>query len=310
MKQKVRALEEAVKQAIKCREDVETEYTVLEAARVEQETELADATRRFEEARVRAEEWRARREKAEEEAGSRLQGARAELAYVEARLEKLRTKRERLEGRSGAEEEEEEEEENGEGPSRRVSDNNDSDALGGLVGELEAKLREILLERELIEADPYAQLVPSPSDEAPITTSIADKPSMATDTRAQGHATNHGRNASYSQGRCKRQGPPTALLHPYSHSHSHSHPPRAATTSFPPSASASAVRNAGASTSPRSHSHSTRGTGTGKGLVPRRKSSPPPHTHTQAEKSALSLNARPFEPASIKGKNHSRAGAN
>ncbi len=284
MKQKVRALEEAVKQAIKCREDVETEYTVLEAARVEQETELADATRRF------------------------------ELAYVEARLEKLRTKRERLEGRSGAEEvgeeEEEEEEENGEGPSRRVSDNNDSDALGGLVGELEAKLREILLERELIEADPYAQLVPSPSDEAPITTSIADKPSMATDTRAQGHATNHGRNASYSQGRCKRQGPPTALLHPYSHSHSHSHPPRAATTSFPPSASASAVRNAGASTSPRSHSHSTRGTGTGKGSVPRRKSSPPPHTHTQAEKSALSLNARPFEPASIKGKNHSRAGAN
>ena len=76
MKQKARALEEAVKQAIKCREDVETEYVVLEAARVEQEAELADASRRFEATRVRAEEWRARREKAEEEAGSRLQGAR------------------------------------------------------------------------------------------------------------------------------------------------------------------------------------------------------------------------------------------
>jgi len=101
MKQKVRALEEAVKQAIKCREDVEAEYAVLEATRVEQGEDLADASRRFEEARLRAEEWRARRKKAEEEAGSRLHGARAELAAVEARLEKLRAKRERLEGRVG-----------------------------------------------------------------------------------------------------------------------------------------------------------------------------------------------------------------
>ena len=310
MKQKVRALEEAVKQAIKCREDVETEYAVLEAARVEQETELADASRRFEETRVRAEEWRARREKAEEEAGSRLQGARAELAAVEARLEKLRAKRERLEGRSGAEEggeaEEEGEEENGEGLSRRGGDKNGSDALGGLVGELEVKLREILLERERIEADPYAQLVPSHADEAvPIATAAMEKTSMATDTRAQGHAANHGRNASYSHVRSKRPGQPTSHHLSYSHSHSHSHPPRATTTSVPPPASATATRTAPASTSPRNHPHSTRGTGTGKGSVPRRKSSPPPHTQ-QAEKSALSLNARPFEPASIKGKNHSR----
>ncbi|KAH9992288.1 hypothetical protein BJV77DRAFT_1183795 [Russula vinacea] len=123
MKQKVRALEEAVKQAIKCREDVEAEHAKLEAARVEQGAELADASRRFKEARVSAEDWRRRREKAEEEAGSRLQGARAELAAVEARLEKLRAKRERLEGRAAAEEGDEEEgegeEENGEGPSRR-----------------------------------------------------------------------------------------------------------------------------------------------------------------------------------------------
>jgi hypothetical protein len=313
MKQKVRALEEAVKQAIKCREDVETEYAVLEAARVEQEAELADTSGRFEETRVRAEEWRARREKAEEEAGSRLHGARAELAAVEARLEKLRAKRERLEGRPGAEEggEDEEggEEETGEGLSRRGGDKDGSDALGGLVGELEAKLREILLERERIEADPYAQLVPSHTDEAPIATAATDKPSTAADTRAQGHAANHGRNASYSHARSKRPGQPSSHPgpHSYSHSHSHSHPPRAATTSFPLPASAIAARTAAAaaSTSPRNHPHSTRGTGTGKGPVPRRKSSPPPH-HTQAEKSALSLNARPFEPASIKGKNHSR----
>jgi hypothetical protein len=308
MKQKVRALEEAVKQAIKGREDVETEYAVLEAARVEQGAELADASQRFEETHVRAEEWRARREKAEEEAGSRLQGARAELAAVEARLEKLRAKRERLEGRSGTEEggEEEErgEEEHGEGLIHRGGDKDGSDAPGGLVGELEARLREILLERERIEADPYAQPVSSHTDEALITTPATDKPSMAVDTRAQGLATNHGRNASYSHARSKRPGQPTSHHHSYSHSHSHSHPPRATTTSFPLPTSAAARTATAASTSPRNHSHSTRGTGTGKGSVPRRKSSPPPHT--QAEKSALSLNARPFEPASIKGKNHSR----
>lgn len=302
MKQKARALEEAVKQAIKGREDVETEYAVLETARIEQEAELADASRRFEETRVRAEEWRARREKAEEDAGSRLQGARAELAAVETRLEKLRAKRERLEGPSGAEEGgEEEEEENGEGLSRRGGDRDGSDALGGLVGELEAKLRDILLERERIEADPYAQLAPSPTDEAPTATAATDKLSMAADTRVQGHATNHGRNASYSHARSKRPGQqPTSHHHSYSHSHS----PRATTTSSTPPASATPARAAAASTSPRNHPHSTRGTGTGKGSVPRRKSSPPPHT--LAEKSALSLNARPFEPASIKGKNHSR----
>jgi hypothetical protein len=166
-------------------------------------------------------------------------------------------------------------------------------------------LREILLERERIEADPYAQLVPSPTDEAPIPTTATDKPSMAPDTRAQGHAANHGRNASYSHARSKRPGQqPTSQHHSYSHSHSHSHPPRATTTSFPPPVSATAARTTAASTPPRNHPHSTRGTGTGKGSVPRRKSSPPPHT--QAEKSALSLNARPFEPASTKGKNHSR----
>jgi hypothetical protein len=317
MKQKVRALEEAVKQAIKCREDVEAEHAKLEAAHVEQGAELADASRRFKEARVRAEDWRGRREKAEEEAGSRLQGARAELAAVEARLEKLRAKRERLEGRAAAEEgdeeEEEGEEENGEGPSRRGGDKDGLDTLGGLVGELEAKLREMLLERERIEADPYGQFVSPRSDEAPIATAATDKLATTTDTRAQGPAANHKRNASYSHARSKRPGPPPISHHhqPYSHSHSHSHPARATTTttttttSFPPSASASATR-AVAPTSPRNHPNPPRGTGTGKGSVARRKSSPPPHT--QAEKSALSLNARPFEPASIKGKNHTRGG--
>jgi len=314
MKQKVRALEEAVKQAVKCREDVETGYAALVAARIEQEEELADASRRFKEARVRAEEWRARREKAEEEAGSRLQGARAELVAVEARLEKLRVKREKLEGRAGAEEggeEEEEGEENGEGPSRRGGNNDGLDALGGLVGDLGAKLREILLERERIEADPYGQFVPSHSDESPIATAAADKLAMAADTPAQGHAVNHNRNVSYSHAhptaaRNKRPGPPISHHPPYSHSHSHSHPARATTTSFPspPAASASATRTV-ASTSPRSHTYPARG-GTGKGSVARRKSSPPPHA--PAEKSALSLNARPFEPASIKGKNHARGG--
>ncbi|KAH9962180.1 hypothetical protein BC827DRAFT_1199500 [Russula dissimulans] len=333
MKQKVRALEEAVKQAIKCREDVEAEYAVLEATRVEQGEDLADASRRFEEARLRAEEWGARRKKAEEEAGSRLHGARAELAAVEARLEKLRAKRERLEGRVGAEEGEEEEvegeEETGEGPSRRGEDEDGLDVPGGLIGELEAKLREMLLEHERIEADPYGQAIPSHPDESAIAATATatatataaaaaaaavvstDKLGLAGDGRTPGYAPpNHGRNTSHSHShpavRGKRPVPPF-LHHHHSHSHPHSARP-AATSSFSPPASAPAAARTSmtsSSTSPRSHP-STRISGPGKGAVARRKSSPPPHSH--AEKSALSLNAPPFEPASIKAKMSSRAG--
>ncbi|KAH8993615.1 hypothetical protein EDB86DRAFT_2928864 [Lactarius hatsudake] len=258
MRQKVRALEEAVKQAVKGREDVEAEYALLEATRVEQEAELADALRRFEEARIRAEEWRTRREKAEEESGNKLQGAKAELAAVEARLEKLRAKRERLEGRPGEADGEED-------------DLGAPASGGGLVGELEAKLREMSLERERIEADPCGQVIAVPSyfDEA--------EKSAGGDVRPPGH--------NRHSARSKRS----------AHSHQHSHS-RAATHSSP--ASASTARQS--PTLQRSHTTRGSGSGSGKGSIARRKSSPPPHS--QAEKSALSLNAPPFEPSSIKGK--------
>ena len=332
MKQKSRALEEAVKQAIKCREDVEAEYAVLEAARAGQETELADALHRYEEARARAEDWRARREKAEEEASHKLHGARAGLVAVEARLEKLRAKREKLDGRTGGEGDEgaEGDEESGEGPSRRAEDDDGLDVPGGVVGELEAKLREMLLERERIEADPYGQFALSHTDEA----AVAVGP--AAESYPPGHAPNHGRNASHSHvhsppaSRNKRPGPlfshhhhsqshTHTHPHPHSHSHSHSYSARstatmAASTSLSGPASAPPVARAVAaapSLLPRNpHGPRASGSGTsagsGKGSVTRRKSSPPPHTHMQTEKSALSLNAPPFEPASIKGKNNAR----
>jgi hypothetical protein len=270
MRQKVRALEEAVKQAIKGREDVEAEYALLESTRVEQEAELTDTLRRFEEARARAEEWRSRREKAEEETGNRLQGAKAELAAVEARLEKLRAKRERLEGPPGGPLEAD-----GEG------DNNVGAPASGLVGELEAKLREMELERERIEADPCGlATVPSQSEEA--------EKSAGSDARATGHLpSSHTRHPA----RNKR----TTPSHSHQHSHSHAHS-RAPTHSSP--ASASTTRQS--PTLQRSNTARASGCGTGKGSVARRKSSPPPHS--QAEKSSLSLNAPPFEPSSIKGK--------
>lgn len=349
MKQKSRALEEAVKQAIKCREDVEAEYAVLEAAGAEQETELADALRRYEEARARAEDWRSRREKAEEEANSKLRGARAELAAVEARLEKLRAKREKLDGRTGAEEDEgaEGDEESGEGPSRRAEDEDGLDVPGGLVGELEAKLREMLLERERIEADPYGQFALSQhTDEAAVAVGLGDKVAPAAETSPPGHhAPHHGRNASShthahpppASRNKQRPGPlfspphhhhsqshshSHSHPHPHSHSHSHSHSARpsaatmAASTSFssgPASAPPVARAVAAAPTLLTRNPHGPRGSGSGtsagpgKGSVARRKSSPPPHSHMQTEKSSLSLNAPPFEPASIKGKNNARA---
>ena len=345
MKQKARALEEAVKQAIKCREDVEAEYAVLGAARAEQETELADALRRTEEARVRAEDWRARREKAEEEASNKLHGARAELAAVEARLEKLRAKREKLDGRTSVEEDEgaEGDEESGEGPSRRAEDEDDSDVPGGLVGELEAKLREMLLERERIEADPYGQFALSQhTDEAAVAAGLGDRFAPAAESYPPGlHGPNpnHGRNASHSHvhsppaSRSKRSGPlfsphhhhSQSHSHPHAHSHAHSHShshsarstaTMAASTSFPGPAPAPPVARAVAAAptllprnphGPRGSTGSGTSASSGKGPGARRKSSPPPHSHIQTEKSALSLNAPPFEPASIKGKNTARA---
>ncbi|KAH9063232.1 hypothetical protein EDB87DRAFT_1604676 [Lactarius vividus] len=264
MRQKVRALEEAVKQTVKGREDVEAEYTLLDATRVEQEAELADALRRFEEARIRAEEWRTRREKAEEETGNKLQGAKAELAAVEARLEKLRAKRERLEGRPGEADGEDDDSSNLGAPA----------SGGGLVGELEAKLREMSLERERIEADPCGQVIGVPLH--------CDEAEKSADARAPGHTPpGHNRHSA----RSKRS----------AHSHQHSHS-RAATHSSPTSASTARQ----SPTLQRSHTARGSGSGSGKGSIARRKSSPPPHS--QVEKSALSLNAPPFEPSSIKGK--------
>ena len=275
MKQKARALEEAVKQAIKGREDVEAEYAVLEATRVEQEAELTDALRRFEEARARAEEWRSRREKAEEETGNKLQGAKAELAAVEARLEKLRAKRERLEGRPGSAGEAD-----GEG---REDESNLGVPAAGLIGELEAKLREMSLERERIEADPCGQAAVPPHCEE------AEK-AAGSDARALGHPPPPG-HTRHSHARSKRSAPSHSHQHSHSNAHSraqsHSSPTTASTTRQSP-------------TLQRNHTARGSGGGSGKGSVARRRSSPPPHS--QAEKSALSLNAPPFEPSSIKGK--------
>jgi hypothetical protein len=308
MKQKVRALEEAVKQAIKCREDVEAEYALVEAARIEQEAELADASRRFEQARARAEEWQARREKAEEEASSKVQAAKTELAAVEARLDKLRAKREKLEGCRICDAEEEQD------GQAKEKDNSSLDApgpggSGGLVGELEAKLRELLLERERIEADPYAsgqQHPPSP----PFEETAVDKP--AADARSQGSSSspnNHARSSHSTRVNTKRPPPPPSS-HQHSHSHLHTLAHSRAAAAISSSPSASPATRTVAPTSPRNHSARGTSNPSAKGSVAWRKSSPPPpHPHTQAEKSALSLNAPPFEPASIKGKNNSRGGA-
>jgi len=58
--------------------------------------------------------------------------------------------------------------ESGEGPNRRAWDEDGLDNPGCLVGELEAKLHKMLLERERIEADPYGQFALSHTDEATV----------------------------------------------------------------------------------------------------------------------------------------------
>ncbi|KAI0065240.1 hypothetical protein BV25DRAFT_1989461 [Artomyces pyxidatus] len=307
MKQKVRALEEAVKQAVKGREDVEAQYENVEAERIEQENELIEGEKRRDEVKRLAEEGQRRRESAEEEAESKVQGARAELVAVETKLEKLRARREKLDGRTTSEDEREQ------AVTWREEVDNDG-ILGGVVGELEAKLREMRMERERIEADPvgYSTATTSHDGEDSAGDGSAHEHSdlpprfQANNAHHRNHHHHHHHSFIPHVPRGKRHSQGFTPQHS-AHSHSHSHPnthgphPRNSAALTP---SNSAPARPPVSTS-RAHHASGRSVHTqfgamngGKAPMVRRRSSPPP----PIEKSTLSSLAPPFEPASVRGK--------
>ncbi|KAI0040449.1 hypothetical protein FA95DRAFT_1566384 [Auriscalpium vulgare] len=317
MRQKVRALEEAVKQAVKGREDVEAEFEDVEAERIKQEGEMSAIERRRDEVRTLAEEGQRRREHAETEADGKVQTVKAELAAVDAKLEKLHARREKLDGRAGSSEEEADEASKPEEP----DDDEMHAILGGVVGDLEAKLREMQLERERIESDPFGYLAattPSPHAHTPDSEdAVPDAPPADVPPRFQSgahaqHPRTHQHHQQHSSGtHFSRGGKRHAPFSP-AHTHSHSHPPRGAAT-LPPANSGAAAAQVRGQAAPRHFARAAQGQGHGgtpagasRAPMSRRASSPPP----LAERSTLSSLAPPFEPAYARGngKGPGRAG--
>lgn len=124
-RQKVLALQESVKQTVAAtkelealREEVEAAIPALTAKKAEVESEWATV-------KAEAEEVRARKIEVEKTQKRKIEGLQVELATLGNRLEKLGGRREKLEGE------------------------------GGVIADLEEKLRKLEEERERVESDPY-----------------------------------------------------------------------------------------------------------------------------------------------------------
>ncbi|KAI0688387.1 hypothetical protein BC835DRAFT_1419187 [Cytidiella melzeri] len=124
-RQKARALQEAARQALAAAEQVQAHVQELEDA-------LPVLLRRKEELEVQWQQveqesklTRARREEAEARENKRTEAKQAEIVALSGRLDRLTTRREKL------------------------------DAPGGIINELEEKLRRLEEERERVENDPY-----------------------------------------------------------------------------------------------------------------------------------------------------------
>ncbi|THH19605.1 hypothetical protein EW146_g1590 [Bondarzewia mesenterica] len=244
MRQKVRALEEAVKQAVKGKEDVEAEWKVVESDRKVKEVEVDERQRQWEVVKRLAEEGRREREEREGEDSARLQAVRVELAGVDARLDKLRSKQDKLVGKNTIEEDGEDEGPN-EGEKEKTKEDEepqDGSGIRGIVGDLEERLRELQLERERIEADPYGYLISTdgPSNVANASTdSNTSRTDRSSDPSPRFHNPHgrHNHNPSHNHyhhnpfaHRGKRHMPFAPHAHPHvhqhqqQHQHSHSHP--------------------------------------------------------------------------------------
>ncbi|KAI0766278.1 hypothetical protein BC629DRAFT_1539022 [Irpex lacteus] len=124
-RQRARALQEAARQALAAADLVQTQVAELEEALpglLKRKEELEQEWKAVEK---EAKAVRTRRDEAEAKEKKRTDGKQAELASLSGRLDRLNAKREKL------------------------------DAPGGVINELEEKLRRLEEEREKVENDPY-----------------------------------------------------------------------------------------------------------------------------------------------------------
>ncbi|KZV72972.1 hypothetical protein PENSPDRAFT_649230 [Peniophora sp. CONT] len=279
MRQKIRALEEATKQAQRGRVDVDEERVALEREYEEGERGRQEVQELWEQARGQADEAREDREKAEEEVDRKLAAARGELAQMEAKLEKLRVRRDRLEGSSTSIEARESVGEDGQSQEKRT----------GIVPELEARLLELQSERERIEEDPYSYVPPSASTASS---------SSAHDSFARSHPP--GFIAHHTHAHPNMNITPH-LNHTLPNQHVHGIPHRGK-----PHHRGFATRGAFLPSPPRGTAHvnaggpAVRGRAGARPAAMRRKSSPGEKSASGA--SMLSSLAPPFEPASVRGR--------
>ncbi|KAI8986710.1 hypothetical protein BD414DRAFT_486836 [Trametes punicea] len=211
-RQKILALQEAVKQTIAAARDIEALVKDIEDALPALERKKADVEKEYVKVKAEAERVQARRGEAEQHEKARAEAMQAELAGLASRLDKLCGKREKLEGD------------------------------GGVLAELEEKLRRLEEERERVERDPYGYEGDAAAEsEDGSRGGASEGPSKEDNSSPDGervHHTTSGKQPAHSQFSAFHPQPHT--VHPrkrHSHPHVHNQPhpihhhPR---PSFPP----------------------------------------------------------------------------
>lgn len=125
LKQKVLALQEAVRRTANTTDDIKKRIDEIEAELPALESKKTEVEAEWERTRKEAETVKAMRIEAEEKERKRAESVQAEMATLGNRMERLNVRREKLEGE------------------------------GGVISELEEKLRRLEEEREKVENDPY-----------------------------------------------------------------------------------------------------------------------------------------------------------
>ncbi|KAK7683464.1 hypothetical protein QCA50_013298 [Cerrena zonata] len=191
-KQKVLALQEAVRRTVAATEDIKAMIKEVEEMLPELEKRRREAETEWQKVSKQAESIRSKREDAESKEKRKTEGLQAEAASLGNRMERLNIRREKLEGENG------------------------------VIGELEEKLRRLEEERTRIENDPLGyiydedQVEDIPEVEAS-DSRLEDSPSS--DNVSTHHSSNgggHGRNKSHHHTSRKRHShPPQINKHPH-----------------------------------------------------------------------------------------------
>ncbi|KAI0646565.1 hypothetical protein C8Q79DRAFT_677715 [Trametes meyenii] len=205
-RQKILALQEAVKQTLAAAEDIEALVKDIETALPVLEGRKAEVEKEWLRVKDEAEQAKMRRAEAEQKETARAEAMQIELAGLANKLDKLSGKREKLEGE------------------------------GGVISALEEKLRKLEEERERIERDPYGYEgeAGADSEDSPDRRSKDDSsPEGERAHHSTRHPNHHGAHPHFNNFHPQQHVHPRKRhSHPHMHNqpHAHHHP----RPSFPP----------------------------------------------------------------------------